>query len=163
MFGHRWRNFRRDVDRHIERLVGAGADEEPVRSMLARFEDVDEVLRREFAHGCTSTQSAVSICAQMFAAEIEQCPELWPQARRLEHRLADRDGPTRCPFETHMRRFLEEAERLLERGLIDDRLFTFAASEILGTLEGLDAYERSTSRVTALFAEDDGAAGATAP
>ena len=164
MFGHRWRSFRRDVDRHIERLLGCPATESPVRRLLDGFEEREDVLRAEFAHGCTSVQSAVSVCAMMFAAAIEQSPELWPEAVLVEHRLVDRDGPSGCTLETLMRRFLENAEKLLDKGLIDDRLFTFASSEILGTLEGLDADERSTHRVVGLFAQQraEGGAGASA-
>ena len=161
MFGQRWRNFRRDVEAHIGLLTGADAREEPLRGMLARFEDLEPTLKREFEHGCTSVQTAVSVCAQMLAAELEQCPDLWPQARGIEHRLVERDAPPACRFETQMRRFLEQAEVLLERGLIDDRLFTFASSEILGTLEGLDPQARSANRVTSLFAGES-AAGASA-
>ena len=156
MFGHRWRSFRRDVDGCIGRLLGVEVEREPVRGMLGGMDDLEAILRREFAHGCTSMQSAVSVCAQMFAAEIERCPELWPEARGIEHRLVERDAPAGCDFEALMTRFLEQAEALLEAGAIDDRLFTFASTEILGTLEGLGPQERSTSRVTGLFA--DGAA-----
>lgn len=163
MFGHRWRTFRRDVDRQIERLLGCATGEAPVRQLLDGFEEREEVLRAEFAHGCTSVQSAVSVCAMMFAAAIEQSPELWPEAVLVEHRLVDRDGPSGCTLEALMRRFLENAEKLLDKGLIDDRLFTFASSEILGTLEGLDAEARTTHRVVGLFARGaEGGAGASA-
>ena len=151
MFGQRWRTFRRDVEAEMGRLLGVAVSEEPVRGMIARFEELEDVLRREFGHGCTPVQSAVSVCAQMLSDQIEQCPELWPDARRIEHRLVERDGPDGCDFERQMRRFLEEAERLLEAGRIDDRLFTFASSEILGTLEGMDAQARTTSRIAGLF------------
>ena len=54
MFGHRWRSFRRDVDGWIGRLLGVGVGEEPIRGMLAGMEDLEGLLRREFAHGCTA-------------------------------------------------------------------------------------------------------------
>ena len=153
MFGHRWRSFRRDVDRQVGRLLGRPVGEEPVRGLVEGFEELEDVLREEFEHGCTSVQSAVSVCAMAFAAAIERSPEMSAEAAGVEHRLVDRDGASGCTLEALMRRFLEHAELLLEKHLIDDRLFTFASSEILGTLEGLAPDERTTHRFVGMFPE----------
>ena len=160
MFGRRWRKFRRDVDADIGRLLDVGVDQAPVSTMLGGIDDLEEDLHEQFEHGCTALQAAVSTCAVMFACEIARTPELWPQARRIEQHLVEGGDCGGCELEAMMRRFLDRAEALLEHGLIDDRLFTFASTEILGTLEGLDPGERSTHRVVALFAEEEH--GATA-
>ena len=162
MFGLRFRRFREQVEVEIGRLLDAEVGEDPVRAMLFGVEGLESRLHLEFEHGCTALQAAVSTCAVMFAAAIERAPELWLDAGRIEHRLVERDAAPCSGLEALMCRFLERAEDALDEGLIDDRLFTFASTEILGTLEGLDERERTTSRFTALFTDDDDDRGATA-
>ena len=156
MFGLRFRRFREQVDAEIGRLLGADVRDEPVRGMLAAVDGLEGRLHLEFEHGCTAVQAAVSTCAVMFACAIELSPELWSQGCAIEHRLVERDAAPCSGLEALMCRFLEQAEIALDAGLIDDRLFTFASTEILGTLEGLDAGARSMNRVAALLPEEPG-------
>ena len=160
MFGHRWRSYRREVDRQVGRLLGKAIWEEPVRGLVADFEELEDVLREEFDHGCTAVQSAVSVCAMMFAAAIEASPDMAAGAVAVERRLVQGDASSDSELEALMRRFLQQAERLLQKGLIDDRLFTFASSEILGTLEGMDADERLTHRFVGMVPDTGGGAPA---
>jgi hypothetical protein len=105
----------------------------------------------DFSKGNTDVQNtAILILTTVFTQEIEQkIPE--PDRAAIESYILKNDEKPEVALAGGIKMFLSQTSIQKEVGRVDDYLYGYVISEIVGALRGVPANERSGNRVAASF------------
>lgn len=143
------RAFRSGVRVSMSYLVGFS---EILNSMFKIYPGIRTAIDADFVKDNNANQqnTAIVILTAIFTQEIEQkIPE--PERAEIEKYIIKNNVEPDLSIARGIKTFLSQTTVQKDLGRVDDYLYGYVISEIVGALRGIPANERSGNRVAASF------------